>query len=56
VVYVDNIDEIKPNKNFTYAAVNNETNFKLLEGGDVVDFVIDFRDWKYLTNYTRFSK
>ena len=36
-------------------AENNETHFKLL-GGDVLDFVIDFRDWKYLTNFKRFSK
>ena len=49
MVYVDSIDQIRPNVSFKYNATNNETNFKLLKGGDTVNLVIDFRDWKYLT-------
>lgn len=38
---------------FKYAAVNNDTNLKVMEG-EQITVTVDFRDWKYMSDITRF--
>ena len=52
--YVDLVSNPRPLTEFKYIE-NNETNLKLLES-TAVSFNLDFRDWKYMSNYQRFSQ
>ena len=53
--FIYNLDGIRPLKKFNYVVENNATKFKV-NYGDTISFAFDFRDWKYLTNFRRFSK
>jgi len=53
--FIYNLDVIRPLNKFNYALENNATKFKV-NYGDTISFAFDFRDWKYLSNFRRFSK
>ena len=53
--FINNLDGIRPLEKFDYVVENNATKFKV-NYGDTISFAFDFRDWKYLTNFRRFSK
>lgn len=45
---------IKPQRPFNYAAENRVSGFKV-QKNEILGFSFDFRDWKYLSGYTRFQ-
>ena len=53
--FIYNLDVIRPLNKFDYVVENNVTKFKV-NYGDTISFAFDFRDWKYLSNFRRFSK
>ena len=53
--FIYNLDGIRPLEKFNYVVENNATKFKV-NYADTISFAFDFRDWKYLTNFRRFSK